>query len=498
MGMRLSIWRLLGALGILESSACASAPFRGPDQGGPHWLEAHSEHFRLVSSQSEAHARNVLHDLEATQAVFEQVAFPSKEKPPGITEIVELPAEDFEELQEAGVVGKEFSGVSGLAGPDFDLHPRLTMRDNLGEVGQSLFTQGLAHRFVNFHFPNASLWLVEGMGAFWRTLEIKNGKAYFGGALYAPTEPTPLAELLNLRGAEFYDGDETTVMANYTAASIAVRLLYFEYREPFSRYLSSLGTGQVSESAAWQQAMSSQMPQLQASFSHFLSEAGAQGEVAAPEVRPDIFVTEVPTEELHLLWASLWPKAPSTIGAAEREVEAALRANPHSADALVMRASLSLARNRIADTCIDLEHALDLRPMRSYVLAAALEYELGHVTQLHLPRQQLVTRLLKFRLKSGELNLVAQYYASVQQVDRGLELVRQAVRQDSSCTGCYATYSDLLVQKGDWPGGVQAFRIAIALAGERVSSSDRQHLRDLEAEAARHAVTVRSADEIGR
>ncbi len=75
---------------------CAAQPFRGPENGGPEWIEARSKHFRLLTSQGEGEAKEALEQLEVSQAIFEQVAFPSSENPPGISEVVILPAAEFD------------------------------------------------------------------------------------------------------------------------------------------------------------------------------------------------------------------------------------------------------------------------------------------------------------------------------------------------------------------------------------------------------------------
>jgi tetratricopeptide (TPR) repeat protein len=465
----------------LFGCACASTPFRSLEQGGPRWIDARSEHFRLLTSQSDSRANSTLVDLEAAQAVLEQVAFPSTEKPPGITEIVELPSEDFQGLQNAGVVGSEFAAFESVAGLEFEAHQRFVVRDDLRDDGLSLLQSGLARRFAAFYFPNAPVWLSVGLAEFWRTLEIKGHIAYFGGSFAASTEPTPLDELIRLEAPEFYVNDATRLQANFEAASIAVRVLYFEYRAPFNRYLTELRDGQTAEADAWRSAMTGNVQELRASFSRFLDEHGRLGEVPAPAVAPEILITELDASELHLLRASLWPATFPLVQNAEREVDGALKVNPDSTDALVVRALLHARQTRDTEARMDLERALALSPMRSSVLAAALEYELAGKPPLHLSRQQLVTRLLKFQLTAGELNLVAEYYESTGQVDQGLRLLARAVRLDSSCARCYATGSRLFEQRGDNQAAIRALRTALALAGQSADPDDRQRLYVLEA-----------------
>lgn len=115
---------------VVGTIGCASQPFRGPEQGGAEWLEARSQHFRVLTSQSEGEAQEVLERLELTQAIFEQVAFPSSEDPPGISEVVILPAAEFDALIDAGVISKGYGGYfDRQAGPRYSPLTRSVLRD---------------------------------------------------------------------------------------------------------------------------------------------------------------------------------------------------------------------------------------------------------------------------------------------------------------------------------------------------------------------------------
>jgi tetratricopeptide (TPR) repeat protein len=478
-------WRSSIILACLAaSSACARAPFRGPEQGGARWIEASSENFRLLTSQSDDDARETLNELEASQAVLEQIAFPSTENPPGVTEIAVLPEEDFAALGEAGAVNPLFVGYFREAELDFAQRPRLVVRAGFGAGALTLLQHELTHRFVAFHFPSAPTWLHEGLAEFWETLEIKHGTAYFGGALRTAYRPTAFDELLRLDAKGFYERSETEMHENYAAAAALARVLYFEHRPALTRYLNLLKSGQLTSSDAWARATASELPLIRQDFAAFFNEHGLQGELAAPQVTPHVDLFELSEAKVHLLWASLWPLRGSMLGRANSELAAALELEPDSVEALAMRSAVAWKMGEKARARADLERALQLGPARSQVLIAALGYSLASGDELKVPKAELARRLQRFTLTAPQLDLVARYLGSVNRLDDAVQLITKAVRIDSSCFRCYATGSQLLLARGDLPGAVTAFRTAVALAGERADNDERKHLAELEAKLA--------------
>ncbi len=471
---------------LVSVSACARAPFRGPEQGGARWVEARSENFRLLTSQSEDDARETLTELEATQSFFEQVAFPSAENPPGITEVVVLPDEDFQALIDAGAVTPSFVGYFTYTQLDLVQRPRLVIRGELGAGARTLLQHELTHRFVGFHFPSAPTWLNEGLAKFWETLEIKHGTAYFGGALRTVYRPTPFRDLLRLDAKGFYAGSEVDISENYIGAAALAQVLYFEHRPAFTRYLNLLKAGQLGPGEAWSQAMAREQPQIERDFSGFFNERGRQGELLAPRVSPNVDLFELSAADVHLFWASIWPLHDGSLRSrASDELEAALAVEPTSVDALALRSLISLQEGKRDRARADLERALQLGPARSTALLAALLYSMTTGDELRLPKPELARRLRKFSLTAPQLNLLASYLGSVDRVDEALQLITKALRNDSSCVACYETGSRLLRKRGDLPAAVRALRTAVSLAGERADDDDRAHLAELEAELAR-------------
>jgi tetratricopeptide (TPR) repeat protein len=476
------MYRAVAFMGfVVGSVACAAQPFRGPEQGGAEWIEARSKHFRLLTSQSENEAKEALEQLEVTQAIFEQIAFPSSENPPGVSEVVILPAAEFDALIGAGVISSSFSGYFDRhAGPRYAPLTRSVLRDDLGEQTTGLLQHELAHRFVAFHCPNAPAWFNEGLATFWQTLDVKRGTAYFGGALEVAVVPTPFDELVGLDDEAFYSGDETRVSQNYAAAAALARVLYFEHRDVLTGYVNALKSGQLSAAAAWEKAAGAELPAIKSDFDAFFSSHGVQGEIAAPVVSSDSSADPLPDAEVHLLWAGLWPRQPRYADNIRKEIAAALALDPKSTDAVLLRSSLSYELGQVDAARQDIEHALYIAPHRSNVLASALGFALESGQTLHLPVATLAARLAKYPPKASQLNLLASYFGKTGELERAIGLAGRAVQLDSSCVSCYVTGSELLAANGNLRAAVKARRAAIALAGERVEPSEQQRLRQLE------------------
>lgn len=470
---------------LLVVVGCSAQPFRGPEQGGARWTEARSQHVRLWTSQDDDRARSILAELETAHALLETVAFPSRENPPGVSELVVLPAEEFDTLQESGLVGQPFAGLYAKVGVGYAAHPLLVTRGDLGEADVALFEHELTHHFTAFHFPAAPPWLHEGLATFWSTLEVKGNTAYFGGAVRAAYKPTPFRELLTLGPHEFYDDENAH--QNYAGATALAYQLYFKHRDVLALYLRELKSGQMDERAAWSKATDGKLDALEESFNFFFEEQGTQAELPAPHVEAQVDLSELSAVDTHLLWASIWESSPRTFGRARAELEAALRADPFSAEALAMRASLRLRQNDQRGARKDIEKALELAATRSKVLASALEISLVSDQELSISKNQLAHRLQKFQLNARQLLLLGEYFGTTGQADRGVETLARAVRIDSSCVDCYAAASELFAARGEWPNALGALKTSLALRPEQTNARQRKRLRELESEAVEHA-----------
>lgn len=470
---------------FLTSCATTAPPLRGPEQGGPQWTQARSEHFLLSSTQGEDAARATLEELEQTQAVFEQVAFPSREKPAGLTEVVLLPEADYDAIVPPEM--RAFIGLFQVAGQSPMSRPRLLIRGDLGRAAHGLLQHELTHRFVSFHCPSAPSWLQEGLAEFWETLEIKGSTAYFGGALRANLTPPPFETLLELDREHFYGGDATDVSANYFGAAALARVLYFQHRGVLTNYLNLLKSGQVSTAVAWGQATGGRLAEIRGNYQHFFHENAIQGEIAAPQVTVSVETSLLSPSEVHVLWAGLVPWRPQNAGDIWRELGAAIELAPWSPDAFVLRGSANYEFGDADAARQDIETALQLAPFRSQVLTGALDFSLRSGQRVHVPNAELARRLARFQLNARQLEVLARYHGSTGTLDQGIRLAARAVQLDSSCLPCYVTGSELLASRGDWQEAVLARRTAIALAGDSVAESELERLRALEAELARQS-----------
>lgn len=468
----------------LVLTSCAGRAFQGPEQGGAEWTEGRSQHFRLLSMQDEADAQRTLEHLERTQAVLEQVAFPSAENPPGVTEVVLLPVAEYDELVEAGAIPRLTVGYYSELGPRFARQPRFVVRGGLDRTATRILQHELTHRFVGFHCPNAPVWFNEGLAEFWETLTVEDGVATFGGAIRVPRRPPPFDDLLKFDYQSFYAEDELERVLNYAGAAALVQVLYFQHRDVLTRYVNLLKAGHASASDAWRDASHAHATAIAGDYAQFFGEHAREGRLPVQVRWGEPFVNPLPDVEVHLLWASLWAQKPGERPQLQRELDAAVRTDPNSAEALVMRALYGDESGPLDGPRRDINRALELAPSRSIVVASALAFALGTKQPLRESTETLAERLLRLRPTARNLALVGQYFGSTGQLERGIQLLDRAVRLDSSCVDCYALGSELLVAAGKLEQAIAARRAAIALSGERASEPQRARLRELEARLA--------------
>jgi tetratricopeptide (TPR) repeat protein len=313
-------------------------------------------------------------------------------------------------------------------------------------------------------------------------MEVRHGLLYFGGTVRTSVKPTRFQDLLKLRGAEFYEGDEFDVHANYVAAEALTYVMYFQHRDRFNTYLNGLKSG-ADAKGAWREAVGPTLTELENDYYRFFRERGTLARLPAPSVDAPVDIAELTASEVHTSWASLFQaRDPAR---ARREAELAVQLDELSAEALIMRARLALAAKQHVQARADLERALALEPPRSIAFAAALRFSLVTGERLSLPNKVLAERLLLFKLKPSQSALVAEHLRREGDFERGITLISQAIRADSSCFYCYATGSRLLEDKGDLALAASTLRIALSLAGERATGEDWERLHDLEAAAAR-------------
>lgn len=144
-----------------------------------------------------------------------------------------------------------------------------------------VFVHELTHRFVHACFPDAPVWLNEGIATYFETLRVRDDAVLVGIAPYRfepgetaelvradgvivhridPVRLPPVSELVRLRPEEFYarELDHEIGRAHYAAAWALVHLLLVggdaDLRARFVRFLEVLRTSRVDASGAFAQA----------------------------------------------------------------------------------------------------------------------------------------------------------------------------------------------------------------------------------------------------
>ncbi|HLM72864.1 MAG TPA: hypothetical protein VK459_09230, partial [Polyangiaceae bacterium] len=269
--------KLLGLSLILSHAACGGAltePFTPPESGGAPWVEVTSQHIVLRTDLPADEARDTCIEFERIYTMFEDIAFPYEEKPKVQTSIVL-----FRREAEYKAIGSP-RGSTGyfhraLAIDDY-FEPTAVFYGDLTAATRLTFQHELTHRFIDFYFPKAPVWLHEGMASYYETMVVEDKRVVLGrdlpnrffiGGLTWTFESTPLwpliahipiadavrpSDLIKMDREEFYAARAAASspseeversrrqVANYTSAWGLVNLFLNgpdAYKERFADYL---------------------------------------------------------------------------------------------------------------------------------------------------------------------------------------------------------------------------------------------------------------------
>ncbi|HEU4535519.1 MAG TPA: hypothetical protein VFS00_15430 [Polyangiaceae bacterium] len=511
---------LAAALWVL--GACTPPPFVSPAQGGPTWSRLTTLHFTLYTDAPADEARDTARELEEIYGALEAVGFPYSKKPKGRFEVTLFRHQDaFRQI--APPVS---DGYFQRDAHDPDGRPMMVLYQGEGEHLRAILQHELTHRFVAFYFPVAPVWLNEGLARTYETLAFGGGQAEVGkvppgrifgrntqimigadrGVTTLSVDEVPGVDaLLATDWHQFYgasDGPQDLKRAtvHYEAAWNLVHTLRFgppPLREAFDDYLLALANRREPR-AAFRDAMRAHgvtLPQLEAAYRQHVRQWGIPFDrvAYAPRPLPAPHVQPMGEADVHLLWARVRPWRGENAARAGAEIEAALKADPSSAIAYVLRGDWRQRqkRDQYAAALADYRKAVALAPDDSralYALAGHLDtYVDGHPDDA-AAAGELTTLLDRLRERPGSssaFNLLAWYDARKGDPARGLPLAKQAIAANPSCFACYDTAAVLLHRLGRLPEAVEAQRNAVNLMpdGVRVPAI-MSRLREFERELA--------------
>lgn len=168
-------WRAVG-VSILWA-VCCGAGAAAPDQ----WLEARSEHFRLVTNSSDKQARHILDQFERMRWMFHTL-FPKSNVDP-VEPIVVIGAKNtktFQALEPASYLAAGQLKLAGLFMRSYDKNYVLLRLD--AEFAHPFAS--VYHEYTHLQFASASdwmpLWLNEGFAEFIQNTDIRNKDVLLG------------------------------------------------------------------------------------------------------------------------------------------------------------------------------------------------------------------------------------------------------------------------------------------------------------------------------
>ncbi len=389
----------LGGALLLALTCCGAYGARpeSPAQGGRPWLEASSAHFRVLADLPADDARALAQELEENLTALEQVAVVDARMPVEQTTVIVFEHEsDFHAFEPSLVEGRFKRSLP------LDLEPGryLLLHGALARRSRIACMHELTHDLFERNFGPAPPWLNEGWAQYYSTIEVEPDRVRIGRALPQVTftdsaEPftglaadktpvlampislvPPPSELLRVTRSDFYEAalrdnpDEAARIREtglYLGSWALVHMLH-DGPEPYpTRYKTFLNEVQRDRvEPAWRRAFAGISD---ANFDRDFRSYLGKGELAMFEYgrskgdsSPAITERTLSDAEVRVLWARLTPPTGANANAAQRDLDAAVREAPTSADARYFRGLFRLKQHRSAEAELDLTSAHELAP----------------------------------------------------------------------------------------------------------------------------------------
>lgn len=177
---------LLLAVATSTSAGCV----RSVEARGERWWEARTEHVHLETDTGRERAAEAAEQLEDLHRALTLAFYRCAERDQSAIEVTLLSRED-EYLELApDTAGVYLHGTDGV----LVLPPRVLTADVGLDERTAVFAHELTHRFVRACFPNAPVWLHEGLAKVFETVRIRFGRVVVGRPAYRFTD-SPYTEL---------------------------------------------------------------------------------------------------------------------------------------------------------------------------------------------------------------------------------------------------------------------------------------------------------------
>jgi hypothetical protein len=396
---------------------------------------------------------------------------------------------------------------------DYERRPTGVVGGDFVESTKTVLLHELTHLFVHYYYPQAPIWLNEGLARYFETLAVEDGNAVLGrapngsrfwkgpwrgvasptgGTALIPMSEAPTAKELRAMRGDFYgdiNADPTTPQGlramqltgvHYQAAWCLVHLLLTDqaFAPAFRDYLGRLHAGEK-ETVAWRATVGDLgEDKIEAGYRAalvprevtVLRTKFTPPAMAAPEIKP------MTPSQVHTLFARLrsW-KTPEGRAAAATDLEAA--ASDPDAEAIALRAAWAMeagtplaAEKIVRDALATKPHETELWNALGWILidkGGTSAADLGVVAQ----------NLSTEAKTAAEIDLLAHARALEGRTDDALAIEKRALGVDPNCTPCLFFTSEMLAGTGHYREAVDTVTLAMNLAPE--SRPSPEHLAQL-------------------
>jgi hypothetical protein len=504
------------ALLVLSTLAGCSGTARNqsssalPDSG---WLEVRTPHFLISTDLDRQMAEQVATEFESMFATLAEVGFNAAGQPPrtNINVVHFRRTRDFREL------APKRTGAFAMTrtGYDFENRSWMVLDGELLARSREIMLHELTHVFVHHYYPQAPIWLNEGLADYFSTLAQEGGFTILGRlgdprfhrgkyrvdcqsgwcSVFVPLgDVQPIKDLVAMTAEQFY-GDrknemhpsvlaaaEQAAFSKRATASSLVRFLLHDpgHRPTFEDFLARLLAG-TRAAEAWAGTVGRLSPtKLEAAFQESLApedEVLVRRTEYAPPRRPPEAVRALPIEEVQLLRAQLRGRGdPEEIAAAGAELDRVPGQFQSDSRFVTLRAGWLHANGQPSQARAMLEQALGNQPDDPALLSS-----LGHILlepaaaagTVGAPDDTLKTlaeRLARVARTAAHDHLVAVLHARQGSLALAMAHEKRALSRDGNCIHCRVFLAELYDRRGELGNALAQAQLAESLLydGRRV------------------------------
>lgn len=450
------------------------------------WSEASGPRVRVRADFEPEEVAKVAGEIEQMMDLLEAVAFPFEERPNTRVEVVIFTHEDdYEASADRRYTGGHFLDLhyGGL-----DMPPTIFVRGGWDQARRRTLRHELVHRYVAFYYPQAPLWLNEGLATLYSTLAVEDGQAIIGRRIPAVSKGRvrPLRELLSMSRPEFYVEDDSLPpldrmiarAANYLGAWMVVHYLTCRdgpWRATLQAYLEGLTRGEREADVYARTFGRADLEALESGMlEHFaFRDLMLLHTAYTPAPPPPVALRPLRRAEVDTLFA--WYRTisdeanePASLALLQRSIEA----EPTYAEAYYWRGLIARDRGQPQAALVDLEAALRLEPRSPAYATALVDLALAAddprpVDERTRSLELLVPALAKVARSAFSLLTVSRALATQGKTGAAHGFAMRATQADVGCAACWHQRAELSWTLGKADDALASIELAAQQAWSR-------------------------------